>query len=247
MARRSPSSLVGLLLVSLVLVASGFLFATSASTARGTDLRAERTTRLVDLIRERQDDYDAGLDQVNELRAEVDALGELAAETDSSVAGAREAAEQLAGAAGVTEVIGPGLTVRLDDAPRDPGEPLPPGITPDDLVVHQQDLQGVINAMWAGGAEAIQVMDQRLITTSAVRCVGNTLILGGRVYSPPYSVTAIGDTEGMRQALDEAPAVQAYREWVDVVGLGYEVEDEDEVTVAAYEGALDLQYAQAIA
>ena len=114
-------------------------------------------------------------------------------------------------------------------------------------MVHQQDLQGVINAMWAGGAEAIQVMDQRLITTSAVRCVGNTLILGGRVYSPPYSVTAIGDTEGMRQALDEAPAVQAYREWVDVVGLGYEVEDEDEVTVAAYEGALDLQYAQAIA
>ena len=51
----------------------------------------------------------------------------------------------------------------------------------------------------------------------------------------------------MRRALDEAPAVQAYREWVDVVGLGYEVEDEDEVTVAAYEGALDLQYAQAIA
>lgn len=246
MARRSPSSLVGLLLVSLVLVASGFLFATSASTARGTDLRGERTTRLVDLIRERQDDYDSGLEQVSELRDEVDALGELAAETDSSVAAARESAEQLAGAAGVTEVVGPGLTVRLDDAPRDPGDPLPAGITPDDLVVHEQDLQGVINALWAGGAEAIQVMDQRLISTSAVRCVGNTLILGGRVYSPPYSVTAIGDTEGMRRALDEAPAVQAYREWVDVVGLGYEVEDEDEVTVTAYEGALELQYAQAM-
>ena len=101
------------------------------------------------------------------------------------MAGAREAAEQLAGAAGVTEVIGPGLTVRLDDAPRDPGEPLPPGITPDDLVVHQQDLQGVINAMWAGGAEAIQVMDQRLITTSAVRCVGNTLILERPGLLPP--------------------------------------------------------------
>ena len=184
MSRRSPSALVGLLLVSLVLVAAGFLFATSASTARGTDLRAERTTRLVDLIRERQDEHDSRLDEVNDLRAEVDALGQQAAETDSTVADARAAAEQLAGAAGVTAVVGPGLTVRLDDAPRDPGEPLPPGITPDDLVVHQQDLQGVINAMWAGGAEAIQVMDQRLISTSAVRCVGNTLILDGRVYSP---------------------------------------------------------------
>jgi uncharacterized protein YlxW (UPF0749 family) len=245
-ARRSPSSLVGVALVSLVLVACGFLFATSASTARGTDLRGERTTRLVDLIRERQDEHDSRLAQVTDLRTEVDALGAQAAETDSTVAAAREEAEQLAFAAGVTEVVGPGLAVRLDDAPRDPGEPLPPGVSPDDLVVHQQDLQGVINAMWAGGGEAIQVMDQRLISTSAVRCVGNTLILGGRVYSPPYVVTAIGDREGMRRALDEAPAVQTYREWAEVVGLGYEVEDEDEVTVAAYEGALELQYAEAV-
>ena len=42
----------------------------------------------------------------------------------------------------------------------------------------------MVNALWQGGAKGIQVMDQRLISTSAVRCVGNTLILQGRVYSP---------------------------------------------------------------
>ncbi len=60
-------------------------------------------------------------------------------------------------------------------------------MSPDDLVVHQQDVQAVVNALWAGGADAVQVMDQRLLSTSAVRCVGNTLLLNGRVYSPPYA------------------------------------------------------------
>ena len=42
------------------------------------------------------------------------------------------------------------------------------------------------------------LMDQRVISTSAVRCVGNTLILQGRVYSPPYVITAIGNQTDLR-------------------------------------------------
>src|SRR5690606_41737436 len=90
---------------------------------------------------------------------------------------------------------GGALTVTLHAAPPDATAKLPgyPEPQPDCLVIHQQDLQAVVNAMWQGGAEGIQVMDQRLISTSAVRCVGNTLILQGRVYSPPYTITAVGD------------------------------------------------------
>ena len=68
-----------------------------------------------------------------------------------------------------------------------PADQLPEGVGVDDIVVHQQDVQAVVNALWSGGAEAMMVMDQRLISTSAVRCVGNTLILQGRVYSPPFA------------------------------------------------------------
>ena len=67
---------------------------------------------------------------------------------------------------------------------------MPAGADPDDYVIHQQDVQSVVNALWAGGAEAMMLQDQRVISTSAVRCVGNTLILQGRVYSPPYVITA---------------------------------------------------------
>src|SRR4029079_18747424 len=117
-------------------------------------------------------------------------------------------------------VHGPGLKVELDDAHL---QSIPQGFTGDDLVVHQQDVQGVVNALWAGGAEAMMLQDQRVIRTSAVRCVGNTLILQGRVYSPPYTITAIGDVSRMRRSLDDSPEVAYYLQYVAALNLGWDV------------------------
>ena len=142
-------------------------------------------------------------------------------------------------------MVGPGLVVTLDDSHRDPTAQLPAGVTADDLLVHQQDLQAVVNALWAGGAQGVQVMDQRLLSTSAVRCVGNTLILHGRVYSPPFSVAAVGDVAGMRQALATSPSMISYRQWVDVVGLGYQVSGHARLALPAYAGELALTSARA--
>ena len=145
---------------------------------------------------------------------------------------------------GTEPVSGPGLKVTLDDAQRTAAS-LPEGFTADDIVVHQQDVQSVVNALWAGGAEAMMLQDQRVISTSAVRCVGNTLILQGRVYSPPYVITAVGDVQGMRQQLDADPRVTIYRQYADLLGLRYDVEDKARLTLPAYAGSLDLVHARA--
>ena len=110
-------------------------------------------------------------------------------------------------------------------------------------MVHQQDVQGVVNALWDGGAEAMMLMDQRVISTSAVRCVGNTLILQGRVYSPPYVITAIGNPAALKKALDDSPQVAIYRQYVDAIGLGYDVRTSPERTFPAYAGSINLQNA----
>src|SRR5262249_21601418 len=142
---------------------------------------------------------------------------------NAPVAQARSQGDSLAPGDGLTTMAGPGLVVTLDDAQRDPGTALPAGVTPDDLVVHQQDLQAVVNALWAGGSQGVEVMDQRLGSPSAVRCVGNTLLLHGRVSSPPFTVSAVGDVRRLDAALASSPALVTYREWVDAVGLGYQV------------------------
>ena len=83
------------------------------------------------------------------------------------------------------------------------------------------------------------------ISTSAVRCVGSPLILQGRAYSPPYTVTAIGDQRSCWPALDDLP-----RRWqlprlraADRPGLRG-ARPSATTTMPGYDGALDLTYAR---
>lgn len=228
----------------LVLAGAGLLFAITATTARGTELRSTDNTRLVDLVRTAQHRFERAAATGARLSADVDRLS--AAERDPAVEQLRAAAADLAPTAGLTAVTGTGLTVTLDDAPAGAIDRTYPGLPqpgPDDLVVHQQDLQAVVNALWAGGAQAVQLMDQRIISTSAVRCVGNVLILSDRVYSPPYSVTAVGDLAGLYSGLKSSSAISNYLEYATAYGLGYRTTRHARVTVPAYSGSLDLQYA----
>ncbi len=227
--------------VPLVALGAGVLFATSASTAGGTDLRSS-AQELPDLIRQQTRRNAQAAAQVRTLQGDVDRLSASRAPGDVEVKQLTEKALDLAAAAGTQEVRGPTVSVELRDA-QIPSDQLPEGMTVDDIVVHQQDVQGVVNALWAGGAEAMMIMDQRVISTSAVRCVGNTLILQGRVYSPPFVITGMGDPAAMRRALDASPQVQVYKQYVDAIGLGYEVRTSPERTFPAYAGSVNLQYA----
>ena len=233
-------SRLGAAAVAAVLVAAGMLFATSAGTAAGTDLRSEGPD-LPGLIRDESGRLDERTAEVGELADQVQQL--TAAVDDETVRTLEAEASDLAGPAEMLPVTGPGLVITLDDVDLD--RPVPDGAEPDDLVVHQQDLQGVVNALWEGGAEAMVLMDQRVISTSAVRCVGSTLRLQGQVYSPPYTVRAIGDTDAMQSALDDDPVVTLYRDYAKVFGLGYEVEEQRLLELPAFEGSLEMQHASA--
>jgi uncharacterized protein YlxW (UPF0749 family) len=223
--------------------AAGILFATSAGAANGGQLRGTRSD-LGDLIRAEQQRADDLTGRVERLRNEVAAATDRAGVADRRIGAEQRRSRGLELAVGTAPVTGPSVTVTLTDAPRSADRVLPEGSTPDDVVVHQQDVQGVVNALWAGGAEAMRIMDQRIVATSAVRCVGNTLILQGRVYSPPYQITAIGDPDRLTQSLDSSPAVATYRYYVDMFGLGYEVSTGSRTELPGYDGSLDLLHAE---
>lgn len=226
--------------VPVVAVVAGLLFTTSATTADGTPLREDRRLELADLIEEREDRVAQAEAEIAPLEAEVAELTAALAGSDTPVVDAQERADGYRAAAGFSALRGPALTVTLDDALRADGVQ-PPGAEPDDLLVHQQDLQAVVNALWAGGAEAMTIMGERVIATSAAICVGPVLLLHGRPYSPPYVITAIGDAGAMSAALAASPGVQLYREAADAYGLGYQETVEEEVTVPAFGGTSTLR------
>jgi uncharacterized protein YlxW (UPF0749 family) len=219
---------------------AGLLFATSFQAARGTDLRSDRG--LPGLIDTANRDVAAKSSTIEKLQAELDALTAAAAPDGRSCRSpGRSTCSPRTWAPAAVQ--GPAVTVALTDSNRSMAN-LPPSIRPDDLVVHQQDVQAVVNALWRGGAEAMMIQDQRVIATSAVRCVGNTLILQGRVYSPPYVISAIGKIDALIEALDKDPQVTIYKEWVDAVGLGYRVTTEAKATFPAYSGSVSQSVAK---
>jgi uncharacterized protein YlxW (UPF0749 family) len=229
-----------------VFALAGLIFFTSFNTAKGTNIRTDASLlKLSDLIQERSHN-NGELDESNgSLRRDVEALAE---RDDGSTKAEDDKLAALEDRAGTQKIKGKAVTVTLDDAPPNATAKLPgyPEPQPDYLVIHQQDLQAVVNALWKGGAQGIKVMDQRLISTSAVRCVGNTLILQGRVYSPPYKIQAVGDPGKLKQALADSKAIQNYMVYVNVYGLGWNVADDGTVTLPGYSGTVDLQYAKPV-
>lgn len=229
--------------VPLVTAAAGIMFAMSFQAAQGEDLRADRD--LPSLIVEGDSRNEAKAKELDALLQDVEALTRANGPKDTRLEALNSESERIAAAAAATKVEGPVVEVVLDDSNRSL-DSLPDRFTPDDIVVHQQDVQAVVNALWASGAEAMMIQDQRVISTSAVRCVGNTLILQGRVYAPPYRIQAIGPVDSMLRGLDADPTIQTYLDYVEAVGLGWQVHTNPSVEFPAYSGSVDLAHATPI-
>jgi uncharacterized protein YlxW (UPF0749 family) len=228
---------VGRALTAVVCTVAGVMVAVSALNARGTDLRPGRNTDLVSLVQSQSARNRALARQVTQLRQQVDQLAAARNPSDSLA----PVVERASLAAGFVPVSGPGVTVTLDDAPASVSAE---GVDPDLLVVHQQDIQAVVNALWSGGAEAMTIQGQRVISTTAVKCVGNTVVLHGVPYAPPYVVQAVGDVNALEAALAASPPVTVFKQYVDAFGLVYEQDSERRLDFPAHEGALELRHAQ---
>jgi uncharacterized protein YlxW (UPF0749 family) len=192
--------------VPMVCALAGLLLAATHGVSGGDEIRRSDAPRLVDLVREAQQSVDRLSAQRDSLVTTIDNHHGGTPGADAALTAITKRSDKLAVDAGLDPMRGPGLVVTLNDAQRDAEGRFPRDASPDDLVVHQQDIQAVLNALWTAGAEGIQMQDQRIIDTSAPRCVGNTLLLNGRTYSPPYVVTAIGDAGAMQAALAAAPS-----------------------------------------
>lgn len=231
-------------LALVVCLVAGFLLATTRQVSHGEEIRRTDTTRLSSLVRDAQDSFDEAAAVRDDLADRVAARQVDAGTFDAEVAEELEQAQALAGQAGMLAESGRGIVVTMTDASRGQDGRYAADAAPDDLVVHQQDVQSVLNAVWAGGASAVAVQDQRIVAHVAPLCIGNTLLLGGRTYSPPYVVTALGDPARLSRALADEPGVVLFQQYALRYGLGFDTTMSDHLDVPAYDGTVRMQYAQ---
>jgi len=237
-AAGAPRTLSGRIGLGVVMMLCGVLLATTARISGGESIRSE-SGDVADVLRDRDGAITQLSQEAADKRGQIEGLTGQGADADTE-----ERTGTVSDAVGLSAVSGTAVRVTLTDAPSG-ALGTTSGVEADDLVVHQQDMEAYINALWAGGAEAMMLQDQRVVNGSAFRCAGNTLLLEGRVYSPPFVITAIGDPQELTAALDAAAGVQVYREWVEHVGLGERTEVPDDATVPAFDGSLTIDIAKA--
>ena len=216
--------------VLAVTVASGLLFSVSALNERKNPAA---TSDLSTLVRNRQE-------QVKSLENEVAALD---AQIQSFAAAAPQSGtpdEDAFTARSTHPVSGPGIQITLSDAP--PGQ-IPEGATPNDLVIHQQDIEDTMNALWSGGAEAMTVQGVRVTSRTVIRCIGNVILVDGTSYSPPYVIQAIGDPATLRATVTANPRMVNYQAYVTMYGLGWDMQTKDSLSFAPATTPLTVNYA----
>ena len=226
----------------VVVLVCGGLLAVSAVNSHGTDLRPGRYTDMATLVQTESDRYKALEARVGELNGEVDDLTK--AMPDSVVRRAQKKVERLRDPAGLTPRSGAGVKITLSDAPDTDTDDS--DLNPNLLVVHQQDIQAVVNALWEGGATAVTIAGQRIVSTTGIKCSGSTVQLQGVPYPQPYVIEAVGDPEALTSAIDDDAYLTVYREQAQdpEIGIGWEFQTESVVTAPAYDGLVDLHYAK---
>ena len=225
-----------------VFLLAGALFVTSWASSGGADLRGGRYDDLPGLAEAETRQLEQLRDEQEDLAAEVDRLTE---DLSDSI-GARDAqaaARKAEGPAGMQAVAGPGVTITLDDAP-DAIQDTVDVENVNNLVVHQQDIQAVVNALWDGGAEAMTIQGQRVVSTTGIRCVGNSVVLHDVPYAPPYVIRAIGPTDAMLDSINASPYIGFYLEAVAAYQLGWQVGIDPVIQMPAYAGSTELEYAR---
>lgn len=155
-------------------------------------LRAPADTTVRNSLTSRIETVQTQVDSLSQEVSDLSSTMRSAADIAPTSAPQLEASVAMASAA--HSVHGPGLTVALSDATDSKTER-------PQAVVRDQDLRMVVNAMWAGGAEAIDVNGIRIGSGTFIRTAGSTILVNTTAIQSPYVINAIGDGSDLSVAL----------------------------------------------
>jgi uncharacterized protein YlxW (UPF0749 family) len=205
MRRRQLLSTIALAAVAL---ATGFVVAGQVKAQLLTPSnQVARYQALVRSVQELEAANAGSRSEIATLRAQIDALETEAAGRSAATQRLQNQVADLRAHAGLTALHGPGVEVRLAN-----GVPGPDTGAQTRYLVNFQDVQDVVNLLFAQGAEAIAVSGRRITPLTAYSgSAGQVVVDQGPPLSSPVKITAVGDRNRMVSALDDPSALPDIR------------------------------------
>lgn len=201
-------------------------------------LQGKREAQLSDELVNLQREYNELKDKYDDNQKVVDEYQNNASSNNSLISSMKSQIEYLSLMSGTTDVKGEGVIITLND-----GQTPSDNSTRTDTLVHDSDVLTVVNELKAAGAEAISVNGQRIIATSAIRCVGPVIQVNYQKVATPFEIKAIGNAQYLESAMNiKNGVVDMLKEY----GVQVSVAREKNVDIPKYDGNFTFKNATTV-
>lgn len=212
------------------------------SVTKNNSLQSDRAKRNDDLqnqlINANKEIIDLKLENM-QLTTDIEAYRSEAAKSSDGSNALKKELDNARMMAGLTDVSGSGVTVTIADSKA----PSPSDEDNSAYIVHDSDLRDIVNELCAAGAEAVSINSERIVSTSSIRCVGNTILVNNKRCAPPFEIKAIGDSSTLESGLNIRGGV------IDVLRL-YKIEVNvtkmSKINIGKFGGTLSFRHAETV-
>jgi uncharacterized protein YlxW (UPF0749 family) len=143
-------------------------------------------------------------------------------------------------ASGLVPLKGKGVFITLSDSEKK----LKNYEDPVFYIVHYDQLELLVNELWAAGAEAVSINNYRIGNTTGFSCAGTTILVDTKRLAPPYEISAIGDPKNLKNALMMPGGF--VEQQILSFNLKFVIETADEIEIPAFKGSISFDYAQPV-
>src|SRR5437016_13525596 len=235
----SPRHLGSAVLVAIVALATGFVLAGQVKAQLLTP--SNQLARYQALVRSVQELEGTNADsrrQIASLRGQIDSLESEAAAQSAATQALKNEVADLRAHAGLVAMHGPGVEVSLRN-----GVPGPDSGNQTGYLVNFEDVQDVVNLLFAQGAEGMAVNGRRITPLSAFSgSAGEVVIDQGPPLTSPIKVVAVGDRNRMQAALDDPAAPPGVRARQVQFQVHLTFEGSPDVSLPAYDSSLQIPH-----
>lgn len=195
---------------------------------------------LADIIQQLELEQESLKKQISTLRAQVAQEQDRIAQDTQLLQGLQTELETQRVLAGVYALRGRGVRVTLADSHLE----IPPHAKANLYIVHDYDVRDVVNSLWAQGAEAISINNERLVSTTSIYCVGNTIMVNATRLASPYTIQAIGDEKRLAEINEPPTTLLELQTRARTYGLQFKIDPKQDIHIPAYRGSFGMGNAQ---
>lgn len=233
--------------LTIICLVSGLLMVTLFKTHQSLQAEAanSKSNYLISVIEELETETEGLEQQIERLHQLIDEARKEQVSGQGRLADLERDIRELKMLAGLTEVEGPGIVVTLDDNTKGAEAAKSADIlnyNPENFIIHDKNVLYLINDLKNAGAEAISVNNQRIVTTSNIRCVGTVILVNSTRMAPPYEIKAIGDPDKLEQGVLNGQEYQ----WLSKKDFPVKIIKKDNLVIPAYNGSFSPSFAQAV-